>query len=328
MSAVLSDVETSIYEMVNFMFVCPIVGTFGILANIINIVIFYKQGFKNTVNIGFFGLAISDLICLLALQWAAFCLNRLFVLSGIPWYSLEVMYLSGAWPHIIFSRITAFVTVYITAERYISIAFPLKVQNIITPKRTAFILCLIYFLNIATLFPEYATSYLGWRFVPSKNKTLIGIIFTSSRIYVEGIVFVLHSLFGMASFLGVIILTTLLVSKLQQSSNWRKEVTSNYNKLIEISNRDKKTVKMVVFIACVLIACYTPGVIIALATFIVGPEFNIRGHFINICEAMWSIAVSFQCVNSSVNIFVYYTMSSKYRQTFNDVILKRNNFQR
>lgn len=91
-----------------------------------------------------------------------------------------------------------------------------------------------------------------------------------------------------------------------------------------MSNRDRKTVKMVILIASVLIACYTPGAVIALTTFIVGPEFDVRGKYVNICEAAWSIAYTFQSINSSVNIFLYYSMSSKYKQTFNEIIFKQN----
>lgn len=322
MMTVLSDHGRIVFEIINFVFVCSIVGIFGITSNVLNIAIFYNQGFNNSANIGFFALAISDMSCLVALQWASVCMNPLFGASGVPWHPLEVMYLSGAWPHVCFSRITSFITVYITAERYLSIALPLKVKHIVTPKVTTVLICLIYAINLMTLIPEYATSYLGWRYVLRFNKTLIALVFTSSRNCVEGMVYVLHSLLGISSFGGVIVFTSLLIGKLGQSSEWRKEVTSEQRRRESMSNREQKMVKMILLIACALILCYTPGAVISMATFIVGPEFNIRGIHINICEATWSVAFSFQAINSSINIFFYYTMSSKYRQTFNEIILR------
>lgn len=324
MTQVLRDSDREIFEIVNFVFICCVVGIFGIVANIINMIIFYKQGFKTTVNIGFFSLAVSDLMCLLTLQWASVSLNPLFASAGIPWSFLEVYYLTGAWPHVCFSRITAYITVYITAERYLSIALPLKVKHIITSKTVTAILCLIYLVNIMGLSPEYTTSYLGWRFVPKRNATLLGIVYTNSRSTVEGVSYALHSIFGITSFAGVIIFTALLVTKLGQTSKWRKTVMSTSGDHESMSNRDMKTVKMVILIASVLIACYTPGAVIALTTFIVGPEFDVRGKYVNICEAAWSIAYTFQSINSSVNIFLYYSMSSKYKQTFNEIIFKQN----
>lgn len=326
MSTVLSDKDKSIFELVNFVSLCSVVCMFGIVTNIINILIFSKQGFKNTVNIGFFGLAVSDLICLIALQWGSISLNPVLALLGVHWFPLEVMYLSGAWPHMCFSRITSFITVYVTAERYISIALPLKVKHIITRKTTTLVICTIYCMNIACLIPEYATAYLGWRFDISLNETRIGLLFTAERHHVEGVIYVVHAILGMLSFAGVLIFTALLVIKLEHSSRWRKNATCSSIKTEAVSNRDAKTVKMVVLIACVLIACYSPGAVVATVTFIIGPEFDIRGKYINICEAMWSIAITFQSINSSVNIFLYYAMSSKYRQTFHEVVMccKRN----
>lgn len=52
MSSVLSDMQTPIHEMVIFMFECAIVGTFGILTDIIIFAIFYDKVFKITLNIG------------------------------------------------------------------------------------------------------------------------------------------------------------------------------------------------------------------------------------------------------------------------------------
>lgn len=318
---ILSDDERRVFEIVNFVIVSSLVSLFGIVANIVNILIFYNQGFNNTVNICFFGLAVSDVCCLISLEWITICMNPLFAKSDIPWISSEVMYLTGAWLHVCFGRITSYITVYITAERCLSIAIPLKVKQIITPARTTIALILIYVMNLMTLVSEYATSYLDWKFIPEVNRTLLAMIFTGSRENVEGLVSVLHSVIGMASFAGVVIFTAILINRLRQTSKWRKKATSEKRQNESISTREKKTVMMIVLIASFLIACYTPGAIIVMTTFIVGPEFNIKGRYVNLCMSTWSVACSFHSINSSVNIFLYYKMSSKYRQTFHEMFI-------
>lgn len=315
MAKFLSDHVREIFEIVNLVCVASIIALFGIVANMINMIVFYKQGFKNTVNIGFCALAFSDITCLITLQCASIYMNPVLASTWVHWLPLETYYLLIAWPHVCFSKITSYITVYLTAERYFSIALPLKVKDLINPRTATSILCMIYIFNLMILVPEYATSYIGWRFVPERNATLIGLIFTSSRRSVEGIVNILHFILGMASFVGAVVFTSLLVIKLKQSSRWRRQATSTNSNREGISNRDKKTVKMVVLIACVLIVCYVPGALISLGIFIGGPEFSIRGKYVNICEAMWTIAYIFHAINSSVNIFVYYKMSSKYRET-------------
>lgn len=321
MAQVLSEEGRIMFEIVNLVSICSIIGMFGIFSNIINMIVFYKQGFETTVNIGFFGLAISDITCLLTLQMGSVCMNPLLASSNIPWLPLEIYYLLIAWPHICFSKITSYITIYITAERYFSIAIPLKVKALITTKTTTLIMCLIYVVNLLILVPEYATSYIGWRFDPERNQTLVGVLFMGNRKHAEGVVSILHFIFGMSSFVGLVVFTTLLVIKLGQSSQWRKEVTSMNNNREAMSSRDKKAVKMIVLIASVLIGCYTPGALFSLTTFVGGPEFSIRGIYANVCEAMWTVAYIFHSVNSSVNIFIYYSMSTKYRDTFHQVFM-------
>lgn len=317
---VLSSEGKSIFEVVNFVVICGIIGLFGITTNIVNILIFCSQGFNNTVNIGFLALAISDLCCLFTLEWISVCMNPFFVGSGIPWVVPEVMYLSGGWPHVCFSRITSYITLYITAERYLCVALPMKMKEMVTPRRTTLILILIFTANLATLIPEYTTSYFHWKTDPDgSNATAIGLVFTSSRKNLKGICFVIHSLLSTTSFFGVVVFTVVLVIKLRKSSEWRKKATSGHGNARSISTREQKTVKMVALIASVLILCNTPGAIVSMATFIVGPELSVTGKYINVCISVWSIACSFQTVNSSVNVFFYYNMSSKYKQTFDDI---------
>lgn len=315
---VLSTEDRFVFEVVNYVTLCTIIGLFGIASNIINALVFFKQGFNNTVNISFFGLAISDMFCLVTLEWVCICLNPLFVASDVPWMSLEVQYLTGAWPHVCFSRITSLITAYVAAERCLCIAIPLKVKQILTPRRTTAAIIVIFFVNLVTLVPEYATSYIGWKLYPSRNATLLGLVFTSDRKYVEGLVFVLNSILGITSFSAVIIFTVILIVKLKYSSAWRKKVSSQHEKLEHVSHREKKTMKMVSIIAIILIVCYTPGTIISMTTYVVA-EFHLLGGYVNICMVTWSFVFVFQAINSSVNIFLYYFMSSNYKVVFDEL---------
>lgn len=313
---ILSDWQLEMFHVINFVTLCGMISLFGIAANIINIIIFYKQGFKNSVNISFIGMAISDLLCLLALLWVGVCLNPLVAKTDVPWIPLEFQYLTGSWPHITCGRITSYITVYITAERCLCIIFPLKVKQIITPRRTTISICVIYFVNIVPLIPEYSTLFLEWKIFPFWNRTLLSISYTSSRHHVEGLVFFLHSIMGLTSFLAVVLFTTLLIIKLKRTSEWRREVTSGSDD--HVNSRDKKTMTMIATIACILIVCYTPGTIISMTTFVL-PDFYLGKRFVNICAAMWSFGFLFQAINSSVNIFLYYRMSSVYRSYFGEL---------
>lgn len=314
----LSDEEREIYQLVNYVIITGSISVFGVASNVINLLIFWRQGFTNSMNISFFSLSVSDLCSLVTLLWFNTCVNPLFVNSGVPMVTAEVQYLSAGIPHICFVRITGWITVFITAERCLCITTPLKIKQIITPKRTTVTVCAIYTITIASFIPEYQTSYLSWKFYPHRNKTMIALFFTSNRKSLEGLVYFFYSILGISAFTTVIVFTVVLIVALKKKTRWRK--TANVDKCSgeSISNRDKKTVSMVVLIATVLIVCYTPGIAVSLVTFFV-PEVSIIGKYVNMFFVLWSFAFMFDALNASVNIFLYYNMSSKYRETFHQM---------
>lgn len=305
-----SNRERQIYEVVNYVFISGVVALFGIATNIINIIVFYKQGFNSTVNISFFSLAVSDMLGLIFILWFGVCVNPLFINSDIDMMATEILYLGAGMPHICFARITGWITVFVTAERCLCIVIPLKIKQIVTPKRTTAIILAIYICITATFLPEYATAYHGWKFYESRNRTLLGLCFTSDHYKVDGLAYLLYSALGSASFVAVIILTFILVIQLNRTSKWRMKATGS-----EQTTKDKKAMTLVVMISTVLIVCYTPGVIVSMVSSIV-TDFMMFGAYVNAFMVTWSFVFVMETVNSSINIFFYYTMSMKYRETF------------
>lgn len=305
-------------EIVNHVTLMGCVCLFGITTNVINIIVFVRQGPNNTINISLLGIAISDLASLVTLSWLITCLNPFAERADVPFVPDEIQYLTGGWPHLCFTRTTCCITLYITAERCLCIAMPLKVKQILTPARTKFTIIFIFFLMILTLTPEYATVSFGWKYKLKSNKTLLGLIFIGDRDSVSGFVFLLHAILGISSFLTVTILTIILIIKLEQKSKWRQKSTFSNEKSDAITNRDKKTMTMVVLIAVILIICFFPTVTFQTIVFF-EQEFSIVGKYSNIFHIMWSFAFLFEAINSSVNIFLYYNMSTKYRDTFKEL---------
>ncbi|CAL1534772.1 unnamed protein product, partial [Lymnaea stagnalis] len=315
---IVSDKARQLFELIISVFLCNLFCVFGIVTNIINIAVFYKQGLNNTVNISLTALAISELCSLVTLLWFNVCLNPLFLHSEVPMMPSEVQHLTGGWPHACFARVTAWVTVYITAERCLCIIAPLRVKQLVTPCRAKSALGFIYFVMIVSLLPEYLTMYIDWKFYPDTNRTLLGLVFTLDRPSVEGLTFLLYAILITASFIVVILLTAMLVINLKRKTKWRKESTFDNKQSDNISNRDNKTINMVIVIACVLIVCFTPSIIVIVIGFAV-PGFSVVGRYANFFFIAWSFGFLFDAINSSVNIALYYTMSSKYRHTFHQL---------
>ncbi|CAL1530680.1 unnamed protein product, partial [Lymnaea stagnalis] len=308
-----SDENRTVIEVVNYVFLCGFISLFGIASNSINIVIFFKQGLRTTMNISFFGLAISDLCSLISLLFFTILLNPLVENSDIPMISREIQYLVAGWPYVCFTRITSLITAFVTAERCLCITCPLKVKQIISPRRATVAVCATYVIMILFLVPEYATSYIDWKFYPPRNTTRLGLVFTSNRKSMEGLVFILNASLGALSYLLVVVFTAILIWKLKHNSKWRE--TTNGDRTAWTLSRDRKAVNMVLLIASVSIVCSAPSIILSVVTFF-EPEFSILGFYRNIFFITWSFAFCFGALNSSVNIFLYHRMSSKFRKSF------------
>ena len=116
-------------------------------------------------------------------------------------------------------------------------------------------------------------------------------------------------------FFVVLISTTFLVVRLKQNLKWRNKVTKQSNK-ISGSLKETKAAQCVAAICTIFIICFTPNVaLIFIGT--VYPELTPHNlHFGTLIVALYAISTMFQVLSSFVNIFVYYTMSTKYRDNF------------
>lgn len=309
-----------ILQVIISVVLCGIISVFGTVANIINMAVFYKQGLNTTINISFFSLAVSDLGSVIFQQFYNIFENPLFQNSDLTVDAIELQYAMAGMPRESFSRITCLITVYIAAERWLCIAFPLHVKQIITPRRASIIMVCIYSLTLLSVLPLWYTTYIDWKFYPNLNKTLLGLSFTNDREHVEGIVLIVHAIMGTLSFAAVVIFTMILIRKLNQKSTWRKTVCME-SQQVSKTNKDKQTIKTVVLIATILIICYIPSAVLFLTTFFV-PDFSVSGRFTGLFMTAWSFGFLFETINSSVNIFLYWSMSSKYRATFRAILSK------
>lgn len=113
-----------------------IVSLFSVCFNIVNAIVFMKQITRNSSNVALLGLAVSDAGASLSLLFWGQQFNPLFW-DYLPDINLQsIMFLATVWPPIIFTRVICWITAYIIIERYLCIAIPLRVKEILEVKRT------------------------------------------------------------------------------------------------------------------------------------------------------------------------------------------------
>ncbi|XP_059147965.1 galanin-like G-protein coupled receptor npr-9 [Physella acuta] len=312
-------------QLLQVILICACAGAVSLLgtaANLVNIYIFMLQGLNDSVTISLLGLTISDLCSLLAMVWLSICFNPLVRYSpDISFNSIDVQYLTACWPHICFARITSWITAYITFERCLCIAMPLKVKQTITPRRTVYVITFIYLTVFLSVSPVYKGLGLGPSFNVKLNRTMFALVYASDGQYLLSISNSIAVIVQVSSFAVVILCTVILTKTLAVKSKWRAE-SGNAAALSSSTERDRKVIQMVTLISTIFIVCFLPCIFHLLLE-ICYPAYSIRGRYRNSYVVCWSCMKTLEAVNSSISIFVYYKMSSKYRVVFREALFKR-----
>ncbi|RUS69716.1 hypothetical protein EGW08_022523 [Elysia chlorotica] len=297
---------------------CQALSVFGVFANIINIVVFCKQGFQDAMTVTLTGLAVADLGIATCAVWLSICYNPLFQQLELPFLPLQIVYLTAGLPRLSCSRVSSWVLALATFERCLCIAMPFKVREIITPGRSLAFVIGVFITMTASVAPIYYTSRTAQKFDEAANRSYLVLSFTEDREKVDAIAFGIGVTFSVCSFVAVAICTAVLVYSLKKTSKWRDSNTSTAQVkkrgAKEISSKNKRASKMVSLISTIFIVCYLPNTINQLVMSLV-PDYAKNGRYINTNQVFWSVGFVAESFNCSVNIFMYYTMSTKFRST-------------
>ncbi|XP_059147914.1 uncharacterized protein LOC131935514 [Physella acuta] len=334
-TALMTDYDREITNIVFFAVVINLISIFGSVANVINIAVFIKQGFQDTVNISFLALTLSDLGSLLTMVAVGVTILVGSVWPEAPMVKEDVAYLIGdkhvikpvsmftttAAPHAAFLRISWLITTFITIERCLCVTIPLKVKHIITATRTIIAMVSIYLCVFLGTSPFFVSSALTNVFNTATNATKLTRTFHADVYYTDGIGYNFTVSVQFGCIIVDLLSTLVIIRQMQVKWKWRLESTSA-SASDRLSLRDKKLVKMVLAILCVFIACLIPSCTSFVCELVYGYMFNITGPNYNIFICASSVIITFEVAHSSVNIFIYYNMSAKYNATFKQIFFK------
>lgn len=184
-----------------------------------------------------------------------------------------------------------------------------------TSRRVCITVILVFFILLSSSSPVYVVNRLDWKFFPALNKTLIGIVRSDHAEDVDKISFIINNaIIPFSAFMIIIVCTVILVVKLEMKAQWREKVSQS-EQVTNVSKSNKKVSKMVVMISILFISCFIPIGVMFLAMALL-PGFTIYGKYKNILLIVAGLCVCLESVNSSSNIFIYYHMSTKYREAF------------
>ena len=222
------------------------------------------------------------------------------------------------------------ITVIIAVERCLCVLFPLKAQTLMSTRTMAILLLTITLLLQLgfTIFPlrmtvmrtvNAQTGRWVWILVPGRapGQGLIIVLFR--------VVFDLTLLFALplVAVSVVVICTVITVVKLKLALTWRLTTGTSSNSGAQ--TQQTALTKMLVVVCCIYVICSTPGCIMSLIRRI-EPEYGAADRYANIFYLTHRLAsFVFSATNSSVNFFVFFVRSSRFRQELRCVCKARKN---
>ncbi|XP_059173495.1 type-1 angiotensin II receptor A-like [Physella acuta] len=310
-------VSASTYQMIVLVniILSSIVSPFGIVFNIVSIIVFIKLGFNESTNISLVSLAVSDIAILLTLVGLTVNSNPMVEQAAASHDTLNAVgYIALGWPNVLATRITGCLTTFLAFERFVCVAWPLKVKTLLTRKTAIKFSVGLYLLTMAYAIPVFVGNSIGLRFNPMSNQTSVGLIVSEKSDVLEGVSRSINIIIEFTSFTLVTGFTSALIYSFKITTKWRS-LFSSAARNNQLSHRDRKLVKMVLIISIVFIGCSVPNVTADVVILLV-KDYNMEGRERNLFLATSAMFFNMVAINSSMNIFIYLKMSSKFRQAF------------
>ncbi|KAL8570086.1 hypothetical protein ACOMHN_033765 [Nucella lapillus] len=312
------SVQQKFKEIIDVYVLTPLFFLFLPL-NIINMVVFWKHGIKERINVCLFFLSLSDII-VIAIHFVL-KLDRLYAtMTNSPYVLVVAKYVMNYMAQSLICSVylSGFLNTLIALERCLCVVSPLKAQGMLKTKTMAGIIavgsavilglfCIIISRwRVVCLF-DPLTGYSVDNYYPSQfymeNKTLVdffnGIVF---GIFLPGI-FVL----------GVSVSTVIIIVKLRQMSEWRQQ-SSAVNVSDGSAAKDMTLTRMLIGTSILFVACTIPHLTFHMTLLFV-PELSLSGKYYNTYYLFVTIQQLCSYINSSFNFFVYYYFGTKFRMT-------------
>ncbi|XP_076464819.1 uncharacterized protein LOC143296674 [Babylonia areolata] len=309
-----AEVEEIVYRVKDMMVV--LLFLIGGPGNVINMAVFYKQGLQDRVNLCLFFLSLSDELYLIM---AMFVHAEQVYLQFITKERYGPMFTFLANNNLImflgFGYASLVLYAIIACERCLCVINPLKFQTLLRTKTMAVIIIVVYVLVVGLHFIVSFRISIGCMYDPVSgnafNTPVIGAFYKKHKQVIDLVDSFVFGV-GLPGIVMTVVITSTIVTtwKLRQMMTWRAETTSS-----TISAREVALTKMLIGTSVLFIACVSP---FALTRFcwLFFPEMNTGRRNHNFYLTTFWINKTLSYINSSSNIFVYFAMGSRYRETF------------
>ncbi|KAL8618737.1 hypothetical protein ACOMHN_015147 [Nucella lapillus] len=311
---VISEQTYLTVKTIMFCYVSSGLFLIGVSSNFINCVVFYRQGLRERMNLCLFCLALVDLLFVTLLYTlSTHCVIGYFDPGTAKWWNFFFRkYFTGLYRGFLIS--SGCLTALIALERCVCVVLPLKAASLLrTRTMAALIAGIVGLIQLAAVLYPLQLDFVT-QTDPQTGETRL--FPSSTQFYARHKLLytivedtILMAVIPFGTFIVVVISTIVTVLELNLRSRWRQLSSSSDG---AATRQQVKLVKMLVVVSCIYIVASAPNVALGLARSLV-PEFRPSRRYANIFLSTHLSNDILAMTNSSVNFFVYVTMSTRFR---------------
>ncbi|XP_059168338.1 uncharacterized protein LOC131950272 [Physella acuta] len=295
-----------------------IVGTIiGVGANIINIIIFNKQGFKDATSITLTALSVGDMGMLLTGLVYNLLINPWLAMADVTNELDYVLDLLSLFPQYYFTKVCGVVAAFSALEKCMCVVFPLHVKQFITRRIAITVNIGAYIFMLSGIIPLYNNLYLEWEFSPFRNRSLITLEVRDFA-HIDEFITLIYSTDLSILYLSLLCIFTcniIIAVKLRLQSKWKRSFRSTGQHFIRADSKQKKKILMMLFTTSIFfLFCLFPKSAAYTSIFMTA---NYRSK--DVAVAFYLVSSLTESANSSLTSLFYYSMSSNYKKSLLEV---------
>ncbi|XP_052817379.1 FMRFamide receptor-like [Mya arenaria] len=292
--------------------VANIVSAYGIIGNILSIIVLRHRQMRNSTSYYLISLAVYDILLLLFMS-LFLALPTIYLEKDVMedyFFAYQYMH-PYVYPIALIAQTgTVYTTLAFTVERYIAVCKPLHAANTCTMSRTKRVIIFIFVASIAYNIPRFLEYRTREDWSDAYNRTIPSIEFTAvgeNQVFQE--VYFIYLYLCIMFLIPFSLLTVLNILLIRAVNKARK--TRNY--MSSSNTKDTSLTVMLIVVINVFLACQFPALVdnIIVALFDYG---DLK------CSVQWvrftTISNLLVVVNSAVNFILYCILSKRFRRVF------------
>uniref|UniRef100_A0A2C9L9E2 G-protein coupled receptors family 1 profile domain-containing protein n=1 Tax=Biomphalaria glabrata TaxID=6526 RepID=A0A2C9L9E2_BIOGL len=317
---IVSEKLYSYFEVSINLWTMLFLSCFGVATNVLNAVVFIKQGFNEGVNISLMAITCWDLVrCLTSLVHRMY--GPLYPASSLFSYYWQTYTFYLDYTPIFAGYVNYALTAYVSVERCLCVSRPFTVRSILTRKFTFIMVVVISVVTFGAFFVVYFIYDIYFLYVPEFQMTLPFFYYSGFYYRTQKIIMPYYNTIGIVlpflSFLVLCACSTITIYYLKKSSAF----TSKASSASGISVREQKVSKMLLTIIAVKIGNLFPRIVCYVAQ-LSEPEFYALKHYHFLFMTVSRFMYVLDFINADVTFFIYLNMSTNFKSTFNHLFVR------